>query len=205
MLNRFLKVKSWSNGHSSPTGHRDESPSTTTTNRFDKSSTFSIHSQCSPISSSTSAILRTSRTNEKNTCDQRGDSSLDDNAPIEEIRLEDNGDEESDFIDESRSSIDRCKGSQVQSVRYVVTMFSRVEVWLTRLGRYILVDETHRRLHRRALWWNGFWRRLGCTKEMRNARRIAPIEWTMRPSARGTCISRRGSKRRITSKVGISI
>lgn len=101
----------------------------TTTNRFDKSSTFSIHSQCSPLSSSTSAAtLRTSRTNEKSTCDQRGDSSLDDNAPIEEIRLEDKGDEQSDFIDESRSSIDRCKGSQVQSVRYVVTMFGRVEV-----------------------------------------------------------------------------
>lgn len=104
-------------------GHRDESSSTTTTNRLDK---FSIHSQYSRLSSA--ATLRTSRTNEKSTCDQRGGSSLDDNASTEEIRLEDNGDEQSDFIDDSLGSSDQCKSSQVQSVRYVVTMFGRVEV-----------------------------------------------------------------------------
>ncbi|XP_047344321.1 rabphilin-1-like isoform X1 [Vespa velutina] len=110
--NGFFKIKSRSNGYSSPTGHRDESSSTTTTNRLDK---FSIHSQYSRLSSA--ATLRTSRTNEKSTCDQRGGSSLDDNASTEEIRLEDNGDEQSDFIDDSLGSSDQCKSSQVQSVR----------------------------------------------------------------------------------------
>lgn len=90
-------------------GHRDESSSTTTTNRLDK---FSIHSQYSRLSSA--ATLRTSRTNEKSTCDQRGGSSLDDNASTEEIRLEDNGDEQSDFIDDSLGSSDQCKSSQTK-------------------------------------------------------------------------------------------
>ncbi|KAL2746144.1 rabphilin-1-like isoform X1 [Vespula maculifrons] len=113
--NGFSEVKNRTNDHSSSTGHRDESPSTT--NRLDKSSIFSIHSQCSRLSPSTLATLQISHTNEKSMCDQRNGSSLDDNVSTEVLRLEDNGDKQSDFIDDSRNSTDRCKGSQVQSVR----------------------------------------------------------------------------------------
>nr|XP_050870110.1 uncharacterized protein LOC127073090 isoform X3 [Vespula vulgaris] len=110
--NGFSEVKNRTNDHSSSTGHRDESLSTT--NRLDKSSIFSIHSQCSRLSPSTLATLQISHTNEKSTCDQRNGSSLDDNVSTEVLRLEDNGDKQSDFIDDSRNSIDRCKGSQTK-------------------------------------------------------------------------------------------
>ncbi|XP_043497639.1 uncharacterized protein LOC122521189 isoform X3 [Polistes fuscatus] len=120
-----FKMKSRSNNRSSPTGHRDESPSTTTMDRLDKSSTFSIYSQCSRLSPSTSAatLRNASRTNEKSTCDLRadqraGDNSIDDNASIEEIKLENEGDEQANYLEDSRGSVDRCKDSQVQSVRY---------------------------------------------------------------------------------------
>ncbi|XP_043497640.1 uncharacterized protein LOC122521189 isoform X4 [Polistes fuscatus] len=119
-----FKMKSRSNNRSSPTGHRDESPSTTTMDRLDKSSTFSIYSQCSRLSPSTSAatLRNASRTNEKSTCDLRadqraGDNSIDDNASIEEIKLENEGDEQANYLEDSRGSVDRCKDSQVQSVR----------------------------------------------------------------------------------------
>ncbi|XP_015174554.1 PREDICTED: uncharacterized protein LOC107065408 isoform X2 [Polistes dominula] len=120
-----FKMVSRSNDRSSPIGHRDESPSTTTMDRLDKSSTFSIYSQCSRLSPSTSAatLRNASRTNEKSTCDLRadqrgGDNSIDDNASIEEIKLENKGDEQANYLEDSRGSVDRCKDSQVQSVRY---------------------------------------------------------------------------------------
>ncbi|XP_015174553.1 PREDICTED: uncharacterized protein LOC107065408 isoform X1 [Polistes dominula] len=119
-----FKMVSRSNDRSSPIGHRDESPSTTTMDRLDKSSTFSIYSQCSRLSPSTSAatLRNASRTNEKSTCDLRadqrgGDNSIDDNASIEEIKLENKGDEQANYLEDSRGSVDRCKDSQVQSVR----------------------------------------------------------------------------------------
>ncbi|XP_043497641.1 uncharacterized protein LOC122521189 isoform X5 [Polistes fuscatus] len=116
-----FKMKSRSNNRSSPTGHRDESPSTTTMDRLDKSSTFSIYSQCSRLSPSTSAatLRNASRTNEKSTCDLRadqraGDNSIDDNASIEEIKLENEGDEQANYLEDSRGSVDRCKDSQTE-------------------------------------------------------------------------------------------
>ncbi|XP_015174556.1 PREDICTED: uncharacterized protein LOC107065408 isoform X4 [Polistes dominula] len=116
-----FKMVSRSNDRSSPIGHRDESPSTTTMDRLDKSSTFSIYSQCSRLSPSTSAatLRNASRTNEKSTCDLRadqrgGDNSIDDNASIEEIKLENKGDEQANYLEDSRGSVDRCKDSQTE-------------------------------------------------------------------------------------------